>query len=150
MQVKEKKTSKGTSFAIVKFSDLSKTFEIFLFSEILEKNRKILIEGKSFILTVIKDKNNEDNRFKRISVRKIISLDNIIKKVYKDVQIEITNTNVLNKIYETIKEKGDSKIKIAIQDKEKSYLFELKEKRKFDNEMLKHLNKEHYIKKISV
>ena len=96
MQVKEKKTSKGTSFAIVKFSDLSKTFEIFLFSEILEKNRKILIEGKSFILTVIKDKNNEDNRFKRISVRKIISLDNIIKKVYKDVQIEITNTNVLN------------------------------------------------------
>ena len=30
MSVKEKKTSKGTAFAIIKFSDLSKVFELFL------------------------------------------------------------------------------------------------------------------------
>ena len=35
MAIKEKKTSKGHTFAIIKFSDLSKVFEIFLFSEIL-------------------------------------------------------------------------------------------------------------------
>ena len=40
MSVKEKKTSKGNSFAIIKFSDLSKVFELFLFSEILEANRE--------------------------------------------------------------------------------------------------------------
>ena len=37
MSVKEKKTAKGNSFAIVKFSDLSKAYELFLFAEILEK-----------------------------------------------------------------------------------------------------------------
>ena len=34
MSIKEKKTLKGNSFAIVKFSDLSKVFELFLFLEI--------------------------------------------------------------------------------------------------------------------
>ena len=31
MSIKEKKTAKGTPFAIIKFSDRSKVFEIFLF-----------------------------------------------------------------------------------------------------------------------
>ena len=80
MSVKEKKTIKGTPFAIIKFSDLSKVFELFLFSENLEANRDILIEGKSFLITVIKDKQNQENRFRRINVRKIVSLEEITKK----------------------------------------------------------------------
>ena len=42
-----KKTSKGTPFAIAKFSDKSEEFELFLFSELLIKNRDILKEGES-------------------------------------------------------------------------------------------------------
>ena len=150
MQIKEKKTTKGTSFMIIKFSDLSKTFELFLFSEMLELNRKILIEGKSFILTLIKDKENNENRFRRINVRKVVSLDEITKKNYTSVKIEIHNEDDLNKLYEAIKEKGDSKIEISIKKDDKNYLFELKDKRKFDYQILKYLNKEQYIKKISV
>ena len=150
MSVKEKKTSKGTSFAIVKFSDLSKVFELYLFSEILEANRKNLIEGQSFLLTIIRDKENQENRFRRISVRKIVSLKEISKQSYNDVFIEIDESDNLNKLYEAIKEKGNSKIKISINNKNKQYLFELKDKRKFDYETLKYLNKEHYIKKITV
>jgi len=150
MSIKEKKTMKGTSYAIIKFSDQSKVFELFLFSEILEINRKNLIEGKSFVLTVIRDKNNQENRFRRINVRKIVSLDKIIKLDYNNVQIEINDENDLTKLYEAIKEKGDSKIKIFINKEKKNYLFELNDKRKFDYETLKLLNKEHYIKKISV
>ena len=150
MSIKEKKTLKGNTFAIVKFSDLSKVFELFLFSEILEKNRKKLIEGKSFLLTVIKDKENQDNRFRRISVRNILSLEELTKKNYSHVHIEIDKADNLEKLYENIKEKGNSKIKISVNNENKNYLFELKDKRKFDFETLKHLNKEHYIKKISV
>ena len=150
MSIKEKKTSRGTPFAIIKFSDLSKVFELFLFSEILETNREYLIEGKSFLITVIRDKENQENRFRRISVRKIISLDKITKLNYTNVEIELNNADYLSKLYEAIKEKGDSKIKISINDNSKNYLFELKNKRKFDYETLKYLNKEHYIKKISV
>jgi len=45
--------------------------ELFLFSGILEENRTKLIKEKSFLLTVIKDKENQENRFRRINVRKI-------------------------------------------------------------------------------
>ncbi len=150
MSVKEKKTIKGTSFVIIKFSDLSKVFELFIFSEILEKNRKHLVEGQSFLLTVIKDKENQENRFRRISVRKIVSLKEITKMGYNDVYIEIDESDNLKKLYEAIKEKGNAKIKISINDKHKNYLFELKDKRKFDYETLKYLNKERYIRKIRV
>ena len=150
MLIKEKKTSKGTPFAIIKFSDLSKTFEIFLFSEILETNRKNLIPGKSFLLTVIKDKTNQDNRFKRVNVRKIINLDEVTKQDYENVHIEMNDMNALKSLYEVIKEKGNSKIKITVNEKNCNYLFELTSKRKFDYETLKYLNKERYIKVIRV
>ena len=57
---------------------------------------------------------------------------------------------MLEKLCEVIKEKGNSKIKILIKKKDKNYLFELKDKRKFDYETLKYLNKEHYITKINL
>ena len=69
---------------------------------------------------------------------------------YNDVYIEIDESDNLKKLYEAIKEKGNANIKISINDKNKNYLFELKDKRKFDYETLKHLNKERYIKKIRV
>ena len=150
MSIKEKKTAKGNAFAIVKFSDLSKSYDLFLFSEILSLNREQLIEGKSFLLTVIKDKDNHENRFRRINVRKIVSLSKITNLNYTNVEIQMNNEEDLPKLYEAIKQKGDSKIKISIKKDNKNYLFELKEKRKFDYETLKYLNKEHYIKKISL
>jgi DNA polymerase-3 subunit alpha len=150
MSIKEKKTTKGTSYAIIKFSDQSKVFELFIFSEILEINRKNLVEGKSFLLTIIKDKENKKNRFRRINVRKIVSLEKITKLNYNDVHIEIDTSDNLKKLHECIKEKGNSRIQISIVEKDKNYLFELKDKRKFDYETLKYLNCEHYIKKINI
>ena len=47
------------------------------------------------------------------------------------------NENDLDKLYEIIKEKGNSKIKISINKENKNYLFELMDKRKFDYETLK-------------
>ena len=46
LKVQEKKTQKGNSYAIVKFSDLSSVFELFIFSDIFEMNRKLLVEWK--------------------------------------------------------------------------------------------------------
>ena len=49
-----KKSAKGTPYAIVKFSDKKGEFELFLFAEILVKNREKLIESESFILNLQK------------------------------------------------------------------------------------------------
>ena len=150
MAIKEKKTIKGNSMAIIKFSDLSKVYELFLFSEMLDSNREQLVEGKSFIMTVIKDKSNKDNRFSRINVRKIVSMEKITKKNYDNVEIEMYSENDLDKLYDAIKEKGESLIKIIIKKQDKNYLFKLTEKRKFDYETFKYLNKVPYIKKINL
>jgi len=150
MTFKEKKSVKGNPFAIIKFSDLSKVYELFIFSDLLELNRESLKEGKSFLLTVLKDKENKDNRFRRINVRKIMSLDQVIKLNYPNVEIQMHNADDLDKLYKVINEKGNSKIKIYIKKDDKNYLFELRDKRKFNYETLKYLNKEQYIKKISV
>ena len=77
-------------------------------------------------------------------------MDEATKLNYSNVYIEIDKSDNLRKLYENIKEKGNSKIKIFISDQDKNYLFELREKRKFDYETLKYLNKEHYIRKIRV
>ena len=96
------------------------------------------------------DNQNKDNRFRRINVRKIVSLDKLTKTSYSNVEIEINSADDLKKLYEAIKEKGNSVIKISIINENKNYLFELKDKRKFDYDTLKNLNKEPYIKKINV
>ena len=150
MSIQEKKTSKGNSFAIVKFSDSSGVFELFIFSELLDQHRNNLIEGQSFLLTVIKDKKNQENRFKRISLRKIVNVNDLVNKNYKEVYIEIDKSENIKKLSETINEKCSSKIQIFIKETNKQYLFELKDKRKFNFETLKNLNKEQYIKKIRV
>ena len=62
----------------------------------------------------------------------------------------VTIEGEIDQVYERIKEKGDTKIQISIVEKNKNYIFELKDKRKFDYETLKFLNKEQYIKKISI
>ncbi len=77
-------------------------------------------------------------------------MESITKINYSNVLIELDAIDNLNTLYESIKQKGDSKIKISINKENKNYLFELKDKRKFDYKTLKFLNREHYIKKIRV
>ena len=116
----------------------------------LSKWRRTNLGVHFVLLTVIKDKENSENRFRRINVRKIVSLEEITKLSYSNVLIEIDKSDSLKKLYESIKEKGNSKIQISIAEENKNYLFELKDKRKFDFETLKYLNREPYIKKINV
>ena len=120
----------------------------FIFSELLEANRKNLVEGQSFLLTVIKDKKNMDNRFKRLNVREVVHFKTLTQRSYKEVLIQIDKSDNLKKLSDSINEFGDSKIKISVIRNEKNYIFELKEKRKFDYQILRTLNKEQYIKKI--
>ena len=74
LKIQERKTQKGNSYAIIKFTDLSSVFELFIFSDMLELNRDSLIEGNSIILTLSKNVSEDENRFKRINVKKIASL----------------------------------------------------------------------------
>ena len=106
MSIKEKKSSKGTSFAIVKLSDNKGEFELFLFSEILVNNRDKIKESESFVLTLQKDKVIMRTLQRRINVRKILSLDDIINKPYSKVTIELNENYDLEEIKKLLKIKA--------------------------------------------
>ena len=120
-----------------------------MFSETLKQNRENLKEGESFLITVIKDMQNQENRFRRVTVRKIENLKKIVNQSYENVYIELDKSHDLQKLSKVINKKGNSKIKIFINDHNKNYLFELKDKRKFDYNIFKTLKKEPFIRKIN-
>ena len=109
MSIQEKKSSKGTPYAIVKFSDKKSEFELFLFAEILVSNREKLKESESFVLTLQKDKIIGEGK-KRINVKKILNLDEVINKPYSKVTIELKNNYNLNEIKNLLSNKGETKL----------------------------------------
>jgi DNA polymerase-3 subunit alpha len=150
MKIQEKKTRDGNPFAIVKFSDLGGVFELFLFSEILKKSRNILKEGKSFLITVLKDLSNQNNRFKRISVRKLASLNEISEQSIPNITFEIEKLENLRNFSNLISEEGNANVKIIIKNNSKNLIFELSKKRKINPKILKSLKNEPYLKRINI
>ena len=149
MSIQEKKSSKGTPFAIVKFSDLESEFELFLFSDLLVSNRDKLKTANSFILTLQKDSFNQDNISRRINIKKLISLNDFTKKEYDKVTIELKNQSNLDDLQNLLKEDGNTKIEIKIRKTSKVYTFALKNLRKFNVGTFNHIKDKEYVEKIS-
>ncbi len=149
MSIQEKKSSKGTPFAIVKFSDLKSEFELFLFSDLLVSNRENLKTANSFILTLQKDNASADSFSRRINIRKLVSLNDFTNKKYDKVTIEIKNQSKLDELQKLLMEDGDTKIQIKIKETSKIYTFELKNLRKFNAGTFNHIKDKEYIEKIS-
>ncbi len=149
MSIQEKKSSKGTPFAIVKFSDLESEFELFLFSDLLVLNRENLKTANSFILTLQKDNLSQDNLSRRINIKKLISLNEFTKKEYDKVTIELKNQSNLNDLQKLLKENGNTKIEIKIRKTSKIYTFSLKNLRKFNVGTFNHIKDKEYVEKIS-
>ncbi len=150
MSIQEKKSAKGTPYAIVKFSDKKGEFELFLFAEILVSNREKLKESESFVLTLHKDKITGDASKKRISVKKILSLDDVINKPYSKVTIELKENYNLDEIKKLLSIKGETRINLIVRDKKKQIYYSLQENRKFDVNHLKALKTKKYVEKITV
>ncbi len=150
MSIQEKKSAKGTPYAIVKFSDKNSEFELFLFAEILVSNREILKESETFVLTLQKDTSNKDNIKKRVNVRKILNLNDLINKPYTKVTIELKASHNINEIKDLLSAKGETIINLVIKNKSKKAHYCLNTNRKFDLNHLKALKAKNYVEKIIV
>ena len=149
MSMQEKKSAKGISFAIIKFSDNNSEFEIFLFSDLLTTNREKLKESNSFVLTLQKEKNNTEGAQKRINIRKIVDLADLVNKTYESVSIELNDKKMLKDLNALLKNSGETKINVVLKEKNKNYLFELEKSRKFDFNLFNLIKNKEYVKKIS-
>ena len=137
LKTQEKKTQKGTSYAIIKFSDLNSVFELFVFSDIFEINREVLTEGNSLMLTLMKNYIDENKTQKKINVKKIITLKEVINKPIDLLKLKFNDLSELQKIKYLKKDEGKTSIKFELQNKQNKLVFDLKDKRKID---LKQLN----------
>ncbi len=150
MSIQEKKSTKGTPYAIIKFSDKKNEFELFLFAETLVANRNKLKESASFVMTLQKDKIANDPAKKRINVKKILSLEEVMNKPYSKVTIELKDNYDLNEIKNLLSTKGETKINLIFRNKNKQACYALEENRKFDLNHLKTLKAKKYVEKITV
>jgi len=150
MSIQEKKSVKGTPFAIVKFSDNGGEFELFLFAEILVNNREIIKESESFILTLQKDKSISDVSKRRVNLRKIVSLNDIINKPYSKVTIELKEDCNIQEVKNFLITEGQTEINLIINNNNKRIHYNLQNARKFDFNQLKALKNKEYVKKITV
>ena len=136
LKTQERKTAKGNSYAVLKLTDLSSVFELFIFSDVLELNREILKEGKSLILTLVKSLSNVENRFKRINVQKITSLQNLLKKPINEVTFTLKSLKELDEISKILPEEGNTLVKININNNENNLHFHLEKKRNIETKTI--------------
>ncbi len=93
--------------------------------------------GNSLILSLNKNINEENNRFKRINVKNVSSLSSMINKPIENIEIRIKDDNFLDKINKILYKNGKTNVKISITVDEKNYAFKLRNKRLVDR---KHIN----------
>ena len=136
LKIQERKTSKGNSYAILKLTDLSSVFELFIFSDVLELNREILKEGNSLILTLKKSISSEENRFKRINVQKIASLKNLFNSPINEATFNLNSLSELDEISKFLSNPGETTININIKNNEKALNFKLENKRNLDRKTI--------------
>ena len=147
LKVQEKKTGKGTSYAIVKFSDLSRVFEIFIFSEILEKNRSILVEGNSIIISLNKSISNDDKKTKKINVFNISSIKEIYNRPIKKIEFLLDNLSKVGDLSQYLNKFGNTEVRIKYKFKEKFITLNLQNRRYIDRKIVDSLKK-HQIQSI--
>ncbi len=139
LKVQEKKTQKGNSYAIVKLSDLSSVFELFIFSDIFELNRDKLIEGNSLMITLMKNYSDEAKTLKKINVKKIVTLKEVINSNFDELKFKINSIEELTKLKSLSRKDGKTKITFQISDNNNNYTFILKDKRNIDNNLINEL-----------
>ena len=143
LKINERKTAKGNSYAVLKLTDLTSVFELFIFSEILEKNREILQEGSSLILSLVKSISDNENRLKRINVQKISSLKELLNKSISQATFHLKSLKEINEISKILVNKGETQINIKFNDKKHCLNFHLENKRNIDRKTINLLrNKE--------
>ena len=141
LKLQERKTAKGNSYAVLKLTDLTGVFEVFIFSDTLELNREILKEGNSLILTLGKSISNDENRLKRINVQKIASLKDVFNSPIKEVSFEIKSKKEINDISNLLFEDGKTTVNIDLLTDGKNLKFKLKNNRNLDRKSLNLLRK---------
>ena len=92
------------------------------------------------MLTLIKNYNDENKTQKKINVKKMISLKELTNKPIKNITFKFFNKEDFNKLNKLSTIGGETDVKIQLSENDKIHTFQLKSKRKVNNQLLNTLN----------
>ena len=106
-------------------------------------NRDILKEGSSLILTLIKNFSSDEDKVKRINVRKIASLKDLFSGSIKEITLNLTSKEQLKEVQNFLEKKGETLVNINFSDDKETHKFKLKSLRNINRKSINILrNKE--------
>ena len=76
---------------------------------------------------------------KKINVKKIVSLKEVLNRSFEELKFKINNFGELTKLKNLSKKDGKTKITFQISDEENNYTFVLNDKRNIDNNLINQL-----------
>ena len=79
-----------------------------------------------------------------------MSLEEIVKRPYKQVTLELEKNFKIEELKELLKKEGETEIRLVIKDQNKKIYYGLQNPRKFDFNKLKMIKNKEYVKKITV
>ena len=91
------------------------------------------------MITLFKNYSDINKNQRKINVKKIISLKEVLNKPIEELKIQVNNIDDLNKLKSLSREEGMTKIIVDFIDSEKTYQFQLKDKRKLDPDLINSL-----------
>ena len=91
------------------------------------------------MLTIYKNTQDKENRLKKINVRKITSLEEVVNKPIKEITLEIKNLNQIDYLKNFLKDEGITKVRLNFRDKKNNYFFELNKNRKITRQNINDL-----------
>ena len=92
------------------------------------------------MLTLIKNYSNDSKSLKRINVKKMISLKELNNKQIKNIIFKFSNLDDFQKLKKLSFEDAETEVKILFDKGDKIHLFQLKDKRKVNNQLLNSMN----------
>jgi DNA polymerase III subunit alpha len=96
---KERTSGRGNRFAFVQMSDPSGTFEVTLFSEILNQSRGLLDSGQPLVVTV--DVRSEEDSL-RLTAQKIEPLDTVVALAAAGLKVFVGEARALSSLKSVI------------------------------------------------
>ncbi len=138
LKLQEKKNQKGQPYAIIKFTDLSGVFELFVFSDLFNQKREILKEGNSVFMGLIKNISTDGSN-SRINVRSVTKINDLINVPIKSIEIHSKNVKNLDQVKKLISSPGETNVVLKILENKIAHEYKLVEKRKIDQKIISQL-----------
>ncbi|MEN2494696.1 MAG: DNA polymerase III subunit alpha [Hyphomicrobiaceae bacterium hypho_1] len=136
VSAREKKSTRGNSFAFVIFSDMTGQFEGVIFSDLLHASRHLLEVGKAIIIGV--EAEVEDNSIK-MRIKSLEALDTVLSTIQRMLRLEFEQKAladskgriILNDMQSYLKP-GSGQIRIALTLEEQGRVCELTLRGRYD------------------